>query len=255
VTDETRKVALVAGASGAVGGATARKLAAEGYDLALSYRSNEEAARAVAAECESGENAVRTYRATLSEYDEVAAMTAAVGADFGRLDACIYAAGPYLPQRWVSEFEPAQLASVLTDDTVGCWNLFHAAIPSLRETSGCVVSVSTSAVRRHARKDLLSSAPKAAIEAIIRAIASEEGRYGIRANAVAIGPLDDGIYEKFVAAGDVDERWLEITLSVVSLGRLGNSSDVAEAIAFLASPERAGYISGQTLNVDGGFVV
>lgn len=250
---DAKKVALVTGASGGIGGETAKRFAREGYDLALCYRSNEEAAAAVAAEVEELGATARTYKATLAEYAQVKETVEKVSGDFGRLDASVYAAGPYLPQRWVTEFEPTQMDEILRDDTVSCWNQVHASIMPLRETKGAIVSVSTPAVRRYARKDLLSSVPKAAIEALIRAVASEEGRFGIRANAVAVGALEDGMYHRLREEKDFDERWVEITKSVVALGRLGKATDIAEAIVFLASPDRAGYISGQTLTVDGGY--
>ncbi|MGE0066327.1 MAG: SDR family NAD(P)-dependent oxidoreductase [Solirubrobacterales bacterium] len=249
------RVAVIAGASGGIGGATAKRLARDGYDLALSYRSNEAAAREIADAVEAEGQTARLYKATLAEYGQVSSMIEGIVADFGRLDASIYAAGPYLPQRWVTEFEPTQMDDILRDDTVSCWNLVHASVLPLRETKGAIVSVSTPAVRRYARKDLLSSVPKAAIEALIRAVASEEGRFGIRANAVAVGALEDGMYHRLVEEKDFDEKWIEITKSVIALGRLGNATDIAEAIAFLVSPERAGYVSGQTLTVDGGFAL
>jgi 3-oxoacyl-[acyl-carrier protein] reductase len=246
---EKKRVALVAGASGGIGGETARKLAAEGYDLALSYRSNEEAASKVAAECEERGATVRLYKTTLADHAAVKAMVESVVADFGGLDATVYAAGPYLPQRWVTEFGPTEIDDILRDDTASCWNLVQASLLPLRESRGAIVSVSTPAVRRYARKDMLSSLPKAAIEAMIRAVAAEEGRFGIRANAVAV------MYHQMLAEEDVDEHWIEVTKSVISLRRLGKASDIAEAIAFLVSPERAGYVSGQTLTVDGGFAL
>jgi 3-oxoacyl-[acyl-carrier protein] reductase len=252
---EQKRVALIAGASGGIGGETARKFASEGYDLALSYRSNEEAAAKVAGEAEGLGATVRTYKATLHDHAAVRAMVESVVADFGQLDATIYAAGPYLPQKWVTEFNPTEVDDILRDDTASCWNLVQASLLPLRETKGAIVSVSTPAVRRYARKDMLSSLPKAAIEAMIRAVAAEEGRFGVRANAVAVGALLDGMYHQMLAEEDVDEHWIEVTKSVIALRRLGNATDIAEAIAFLASPDRAGYISGQTLTVDGGFAL
>lgn len=253
--EKNGRTAIVTGASGGIGGTTARRLAADGYDLALTYRSNEEAAREVAADCESEGVTTRVYKATLDRYDEVAAAVNQAVDELGRLDAAVYAAGPYLPQRWVTEFEPHQMDDILREDTVSCWNLIHASLLPLRETKGCVVSVSTPAVRRYARKDLLSAVPKAAIESIIRGVASEEGRFGVRANAVAVGALEDGMFHQMLAEDDVDDTWIEKTLSVVALRRLGKASDIAEAIAFLADPDRAGYVSGQTLVVDGGFAL
>jgi 3-oxoacyl-[acyl-carrier protein] reductase len=252
---EGKRVALIAGASGGIGGETARKFAREGYDLALTYRSNDEAAGKVAGECKELGADARLYKATLHDHAAVKAMVGSVVGDLGRLDATIYAAGPYLPQRWVTEFGPTEIDDILRDDTASCWNLVQASLLPLRETEGAIVSVSTPAVRRYARKDMLSSLPKAAIEAMIRAVAAEEGRYGIRANAVAVGALLDGMYHQMLAEEDVDEHWIEVTKSVIALQRLGNASDIAEAIAFLASPERAGYVSGQTLTVDGGFAL
>lgn len=252
---ERARVVLIAGASGAIGGATARRLASEGCDLALTYRSNEAAAAAVAAEVEDLGVGARTYEVSLAAYEEVAAAVKQVVDDLGRLDAVVYASGPYLPQRWITEFEPGIMEEILREDTVSCWNLVHASIPALRETKGCVVAVSTPAVRRHALKDLLSSAPKAAIEAIVRAVAAEEGKYGMRANAVGVGALGDGMYHKLVAEDDFDDKWLANVKKVISLQRLGTAVEIAEAIAFLASPDRAGYISGQTLAVDGGYAL
>src|SRR5438128_734984 len=92
---ESKRVALIAGASGGIGGETARTMAREGYDLALCYRSNDEAAGKVAGEVEGLGATARTYKATLHENAEVEAVVEQVVADFGKLDATIYAAGPY----------------------------------------------------------------------------------------------------------------------------------------------------------------
>jgi 3-oxoacyl-[acyl-carrier protein] reductase len=252
---EQTRVALVAGASGGIGSTTATRIAQDGYDVALTYRSNRAAAQEAADAIAALGRSTRLYQASLEDYAQVEATVKDVVEDLGRLDAVIYAAGPYLPQRWVTEFDPQQIPDILREDTVSCWNLIRASLLELRKTQGCIVSVSTPAVRRYARKDLLSAVPKAAIEAIIRGVAAEEGRFGVRANAVAVGALADGMYHKLMANKDFDEHWIDVTLKVLALKRLGAASDIAEAIAFLASAERAGYVTGQTLVVDGGFAL
>jgi 3-oxoacyl-[acyl-carrier protein] reductase len=252
---QTDRVAFVAGASGAIGAATARRFARDGYAVGMSYRSNLETVQQVAEEIESAGGTAMFFQATLENYDEVTAAVDGTVSAFGHLDAVVYAAGPYLPQRWVTELDPAQMSDIIHQDTAGAWNVFHASLLHLRATQGCVVSVSTPAVRRHVRKDLLSSAPKAAIEAMIRGIASEEGRYGVRANAVGVGTIDDGLFTKLVNDRSFGDDWLQANLNYIALGRLGAATDIAEAILFLASKERAGYISGQTLVVDGGFAL
>lgn len=255
MSEETTPVAFIAGASGAIGAASARKLAEFGYDLALTYRSNEESARELAAEVEALGRRAPIFQVQLDDYGQVQKAIEETVEQFGRLDTTVYAAGPYLHQRWVTEFEPEQVAEAIRADTSAAWNTFHASLLHLRKTKGSIVSVSTPAVRRHARKDLLSSAPKAAIEAMIRAIASEEGRFGVRANAVGVGTIDDGAFSQLVEDGEFDEQWVATALKVVSLGRLGSANDIASAIAFLARDETAGYITGQTLIVDGGYAL
>jgi NAD(P)-dependent dehydrogenase (short-subunit alcohol dehydrogenase family) len=114
--------------------------------------------------------------------------------------------------------------------------------------------VTTTAVRRYASRDLLSAAPKAAVEQVVRAIAAEEGRFGVRANCVGVGVIDTGIFHDLVETGDYDDRALTAARKAIPLRRFGSAEEAAEAVAFLASP-RAAYITGQTLCVDGGYSV
>ena len=88
----------------------------------------------------------------------------------------------------------------------------------------------------------------------MRALAAEEGRFGVRVNAVGPGMLTDGMAERLIASGDLSDEALEVTRGNIPLGRFGSAADVAEAVCFLAS-DRAGFVSGQKLDVDGGYGV
>jgi NAD(P)-dependent dehydrogenase (short-subunit alcohol dehydrogenase family) len=114
------------------------------------------------------------------------------------------------------------------------------------------VAVTTAATRRYPVRDGLSAGPKGAIEALVRGIAAEEGRFGVRANCVGPGMLTDGMAQQLMASGDLDEAALEVTKRNIALRRFGDAADVAEAVCFLAS-DRADFISGQMLDVDGGY--
>jgi len=110
------------------------------------------------------------------------------------------------------------------------------------------VSVANS---RYPPGDALSSVPKAAMESLGRAIAKEEGRFGIRANMVAPGIIDAGLGTHFLETLYSPEVW-EGQKKSIALRRFGTATDIAEAVCFLAS-DRAGFISGQKLDVDGGY--
>jgi NAD(P)-dependent dehydrogenase (short-subunit alcohol dehydrogenase family) len=95
-------------------------------------------------------------------------------------------------------------------------------------------------------------APKAAIEALIRGVAKEEGRFGVRANTVAVGVVDAGMFPKLVASGELSQAWVDAATKNTPLGRFAAPHELADAVVFLTST-RAGYITGQTLYLDGGY--
>ena len=246
--------AVVTGGTGGLGEAVCRLLAERGSHVALTYNKNATKAGEVVTEIEASGRQARAWPVDLVDEDTTRTFLDEVVAEFGGLHTLVHAAGPHIPQLHLSRVEPAQYRDSLAAEAVGFYNVLHHALPHLRETKGSIVAVTTAATRRYPVRDGLSSGTKASVEAVVRAIAAEEGRFGIRANCVGPGMMTDGMAQRLMASGDLDDAALEITLRNIPLRRFGDSADIAEAVCFLAS-DRADFISGQMLDVDGAYGV
>ncbi|MGD8606044.1 MAG: SDR family oxidoreductase [Myxococcales bacterium] len=246
--------ALVVGGSGGIGGAIARRLAAAGSRIAITYRQNQDAARAVAQEIREHGGECSIHGVELGDLESVAACVEEVSKAHGPIHTIAHAAGTRIDQPYISELTPQQWSDTMNWDVNGFFHVAHAALPHLRNSRGSIVFVSSAGLRRFPPGDVLSVAPKAAIEALVRGIAREEGRYGVRANSVAVGVVDAGMFVELVDRGELSQTWLDAAIRNTPLRRFAKPEEVADAVVFLAS-SRASYVTGQTLFVDGGYTL
>jgi NAD(P)-dependent dehydrogenase (short-subunit alcohol dehydrogenase family) len=236
-------VAVVAGGSGGLGRAIVRLLVEQGAQVSFTYRANSTAAQAL-----SGETGATAVQLDLTDEGAMSSYAASLG----EVHTAVYAAGPHVPQRHLSRIPAVDMAAQLQQDVVAFFTFATALLPALRASKGSLVAVTTAATSRVAVRDGLSAAPKAAVESLARGLAVEEGRFGVRVNCVGPGMLSDGMAERLIASGDLDDAALEAARQNTPLRRFGTARDIAEAVCFLAS-DRAGFISGQKLDVDGGY--
>lgn len=243
-SDAGRPVALVTGASRGIGAATARRLAADGFDVAISYVRRERDASQVVAEVERAGGAGFAVPADVAEPAAVAAMFGAVDEHFGRLDVVVNNAGVVSPLGPVESFDVDRIRRVLAINTVGTFLCCIEAVRAMSAGSGgviCNVS-SRAAVLGGAGEYVDYAASKAAVDALTVGLAAEVAGRGIRVVGVRPGLIDTEIH----APGRLDRIG-----SSPPLGRPGTSDEVAATIAFLVSPS-ASYLTGVTVDVAGG---
>lgn len=243
-------VALVLGGSGDIGAATCRRLAKGGSRVALTYFKNKAPAEALAIEL-GGDT--KAYQLDTEDKAAVEVVVNDCLETYGHIHTLIIAAGANIRLKYISEISVDEWQNAVRTDVFGGFNIIKTILPIFRQQrQGNIVLVSTAALARYSPKDALSTGPKGGIEALIYAVAQEEGKFGVRANVLSPGVIDGGIMNRFWA--DLSPQFIEVIKTSNALRRMGTPQEAAEAIVFLAS-SRASYITGQRLCLDGGYSI
>lgn len=242
---------LVFGGSGGIGQCVAKSFAAAGADVALIYRSKKDVAERVAGEITALGRKVTIHASDVTDPAQLKAAVDAAIAAHGRIETIVWAAGPVVEQVLLADTPQALWKKSFEIEVHGFFNAVQATLSHLRAIGGgSYVHLGSAGHLWWPAKDGLSVAPKAANEALVRGIAKEEGRHNIRANSVLVGVIEAGMFLELLKRGVFDQKWIDETHKLLALKRWGQPEEIGSAAVFLASN---GYVTGQQINVSGGF--
>lgn len=245
------KVAIVTGGARGFGRAIAERFAAEGASVVIADLLEEDGREVVAAIEEAG-GAARFVRTDVTVSDEVATMVGLAEESFGKLDVAVANAGVFIAAG-LEDLTEDQYRTQTDVNIKGTWLTLKHALPALRRAGGgsIVITSSAAAFRGLPGSAALYGTTKAALVMLMKNTALSVAHDQIRCNAVAPGPVATEFYH---FTNEQKQAWVDHYSPVVPLGFLGESSDVANAVLFLASDE-ARWITGSVLGVDGGFTI
>ena len=245
---ERGRVALVTGGGRGIGRALAVRLAEEGANLAISYRSNDAAAGEAAEKVRGAGVEIELFKGDVSSPEDVEALFNGVSDTFGRVDILVNNAG-ITRDNLMMRMKEEEFDDVLRTNLKGTYLCTRAALrPMVRARWGRIVNVSSVVGLVGNAGQANYAASKAGIIGFTKSVAREVAQRGITVNAVAPG------YVETELTGSLPEKIKEQIREQVPAGRFGEPEEVAEVIAFLVG-EEAGYVTGQTIAVDGGMTM
>jgi 3-oxoacyl-[acyl-carrier protein] reductase len=239
----TNKAALVTGGSRGIGAAIAKRLAADGASVAITYTRGADAAASVVDAIKRGGGKAIAIQADAADADAVKAAVEKTFATFGRLDVLVNNAGTAIPKPF-AEATLQEMDRVIAINIRGVYVATQAALRHMK-SGGRIIMIGSAIGERVASPGLVPYAgTKGAVKMFTQALAREIGSRGITVNNVQPGPIDT---ELNPAAGD----WAVPQKAATALNRYGHVDEIAAMVAFVAGPESS-YITGANLTVDGG---
>ena len=242
---EGHRRALVTGGSSGIGRAIAETLARDGCDMGIFYLGAEEDSRPVIERIEALGRKARSYVGDVRNAEQVRAAVGAFVEEFGGIDILVNNAGVFR-DAVIWKMTDEQWREVIDVDLTGVFHLSRAAAPAMRSGGGgAIVNISSINGLRGKFGQTNYSAAKAGVIGLTKALARELARFDVTVNAVAPGMIETPILEP------IAPEELKKSVDEILLGRIGQPQDVAELVAFLCS-ERARFITGEVIRVDGG---
>jgi len=244
MTDLTGKTAFVTGGSRGIGAAIARRLAAQGADVAITYVSSPDRAQALAAELRAVGRRAQAYAADGADHQQVRAAVDRAAQDFGGLDILVNNAGIFIAGD-VGTLPHADYQRTMDVNVGAVFAAIQAALPHLRE-GGRIVNIGSCLAERTGAAGLsIYAASKAALVGLTKGVARDLGPRGITVNIVHPGPIDTDM-------NPADREGAADSAAQLALQRYGHVDDIAGMVGYLASAE-ARYVTGAEVSVDGGF--
>lgn len=254
------KTAVVVGGASNIGRAISLRLAKEGANVVIADLDRKQAEKVAGAIKTAGDKAASMTMDT-TKYEEVQTTMQKILDQFNSIDVLVYVVGWDSLMPFV-ETKPELWDKIIALNYKGMMNCCHVVLPHMiKRQAGAIVSIASDAGRMGEFREGVYSGAKAAIIALTKTVAREVGRYGIRLNVVCPGMTPPTSPEAVGELGGFGRGFYEMATEMrekasrnYPLRRLGKPEDIADAVAFLASGN-AGFITGQTLSVSGGYTM
>jgi 3-oxoacyl-[acyl-carrier protein] reductase len=241
------KVAIITGASRGIGQAIAIEMAKEGANVIINYRKDEEGAKKTEKIIKENGGRGRIYKSNVAYYNEAKDMIEYVIKEFGKIDILVNNAGVSKVGLFIDMTEE-DWDSIININLKGAFNCCHNVVKyMIYEKKGCIINISSMWGQVGASCEVIYSASKGGINSFTKALAKELGPSNIRVNAIAPGAIDTDM-NKWLSKEEKKDLIEDIPLM-----KFGQPKDIGELSAFLCS-DKAKYITGQVINVDGGIL-
>lgn len=239
------KVALVTGASRGIGREIALTLAAQGAFVIVNYNGSEKRAQEVVETIEKNGGKAVVYQCSVGDFNACEEMIQSIVSEYGHLDILVNNAG-ITKDNLIMKMKEEDFDAVINTNLKGAFNTIrHSAKQMLKQRSGKIINISSVSGILGNAGQANYAASKAGVIGLTKTMARELASRGITVNAVAPGFVETKMTEV------LDAKIKEAACRQIPLGKFGQTKDIAEMVAFLAS-EKADYITGQVISVDGG---